>query len=712
MQKQIQKLFFILAIALVVSGGFFGFRIDRAQAAAGINKQINFQGKVVNTDGTNVSTASYNFLFCIYTTSSPATPCTAGANNDAIWRESKSLTVTDGIFQTNLGDSTSLPGSVDFNTDNIYLGINFNSNGQMSPLVQFTAAPYAFNSDNLDGKDWASPAAIGTTTAAAGTFTSLTATTGGLSVTAGGISISSGALAINNATGITSDQSTMIINANSGAGTVDIQGALNSNSMTVDTGGVSIASGQSYTGAGAVALSSGGTNTGLTLNSSGTGTIAIGNDTDAESINIGTGAGVKTLVVGSLNTTSGVTVQSGSGGIGLQANGTSTGNVQVGDGGAASATPDLLVLDTGSAEPSGSVGAMYYSTALSKFRCYQGSAWTDCIGSGSGGTPAGSNTQVQYNNSGAFGADAGLTFDSSAQTLGLNGTDFEINMTGITNEPSTPATGTLNLYSKSIAGRMMPKWMGPSGLDSIVQPMIAMNKVAWWNSIGNATTAPTVVGAAAMTVVSNGGTALTARNVATTSLFTRMKRVGMVSTATAGTLGSMRQTTAQYTIGNGSGLGGFTYVSRFGSTDTIAGARAFVGMTSSTAAPTNVEPNTLTNVIGICKISTSNNWQICYGGSAAQTTIDLGANFPANTASADMYELILYAPTNVNNSVGYRVTRLGTTYQASGTLTAATPGTQLPASTTLLAHNIWKTNNATASVVGLDMVSIYIELDY
>jgi hypothetical protein len=106
---------------------------------------------VVNTDGTNVSNASYTFLFCIYTTASPTTACTSTADNDAIWRESKSITVTDGIFQTNLGDTTAFASLVDFNTDNIYLGINFNANGQMTPLVRFTAAPYALNAAKVGG---------------------------------------------------------------------------------------------------------------------------------------------------------------------------------------------------------------------------------------------------------------------------------------------------------------------------------------------------------------------------------------------------------------------------------------------------------------------------------------------------------------------------------------------------------------------------------
>ncbi|MBP7822324.1 MAG: hypothetical protein KA034_00725 [Candidatus Moranbacteria bacterium] len=139
-----------LSSAMILVIGLVLFS-QNALAATGINKQINFQGKVVNTDGTNVANASYNFLFCIYTTASPATPCTAGADNDAVWRESKSLTVTDGVFQSNLGDTTAFASLIDFNTDNIYLGINFNSNGQMTPLVRFTAAPYALNAAKVGG---------------------------------------------------------------------------------------------------------------------------------------------------------------------------------------------------------------------------------------------------------------------------------------------------------------------------------------------------------------------------------------------------------------------------------------------------------------------------------------------------------------------------------------------------------------------------------
>src|SRR5204863_6353925 len=105
-----------------------------------------FQGKMTGADGLNVPDGTYTFVFKLYTVSS---------GGSAAWTETDSLAVHDGIFQVNLGANTSLPGSVDFNTDNIFLGITFNSDpdGEMTPRVQLTASPYAFNADKLDGLD-------------------------------------------------------------------------------------------------------------------------------------------------------------------------------------------------------------------------------------------------------------------------------------------------------------------------------------------------------------------------------------------------------------------------------------------------------------------------------------------------------------------------------------------------------------------------------
>ena len=110
---------------------------------------ISFQGKVVNADGTNVTNGTYSFDFVMYDDPTLGTP------NDGVrdkWRElGKSVTVTNGIFQTNLGSATALP---DFNANpSLYLAVRFNVDaaGYMTPRVQMASVPYALNADRVGG---------------------------------------------------------------------------------------------------------------------------------------------------------------------------------------------------------------------------------------------------------------------------------------------------------------------------------------------------------------------------------------------------------------------------------------------------------------------------------------------------------------------------------------------------------------------------------
>ena len=92
-------------------------------------------------------------------------------------------------------------------------------------------------------------------------------------------------------------------------------------------------------------------------------------------------------------------------------------------------------------------GDMWYDTATGKFRCRQAGATTDCIGAGGGGTPAGSDTQVQFNNAGAFGATSDFWFDNTNKSLvvhrnnagGRGGALFVGNITGSPTTNNTSA---------------------------------------------------------------------------------------------------------------------------------------------------------------------------------------------------------------------------------------------------------------------------------
>ena len=129
----------------------------------------------------------------------------------------------------------------------------------------------------------------------------------------------------------------------------------------------------------------------------------------------------------------------------------------------------------------------------------------------------------------------------------------------------------------------------------------------------------------------------------------------------------------------------------------------FVGLSASTGAPTNVEVNTQVNVLGLCQLSTSSNLHIYGAGATAGTAVDLGASFPANGNIA-AYELTMFSP--AAGGCHWQVTRLDTGATTSGTFAA------VPLGTVLLCHQLWRTNNATALAVGLDVCGIYIETDF
>ena len=272
-----------------------------------------------------------------------------------------------------------------------------------------------------------------------------------------------------------------------------------------------------------------------------------------------------------------------------------------------------------------------------------------------------------------------------------------------TQNPAVPSTDYGTIFIKKIAGRAMAAQIGPTGLDTAWQAHLGGNKVALWMPPGGSTTVPGVFGMAALTAT---GTA-TARPVAATTLLTRTTRLGYVSAATAGALAGGREAVAKYTTGAGPGLGGFFARYRFGVSDaaTVAGARMFIGLDALTAAPTNIDPSTKINCIGVGQIAASNNLHIIRGNATAKTPIDLGANFPANT-NADAYELSLFAPPA--GGCYWQVRRLNTTFEATGFL----PSTETPIATQLLCHQLWRCNNATALAVGLDVCGIYIETDH
>lgn len=309
--------------------------------------------------------------------------------------------------------------------------------------------------------------------------------------------------------------------------------------------------------------------------------------------------------------------------------------------------------------------------------------------------PGGSSGEIQWNNAGAFAGAADVEIEDGQLRLPLIST------------PPAPAADGLKLFGRKVGGRMMPAFMGPSGLDSSLQPSFARNKIAMFPPNGNGTVA-TQVGAS----YTSTGTA-TAANVATTNLYTYMRRIEyLVTTAATTAVVGFRGSALQYGVGGtAAGLGGFHNVFRWGPATGVATAtnRAFAGMRGATTAPTDVNPSTLTNICGMGWDSADTSIQFIHNdGAGTATKINLGAAFPVPTADrTEVYEIALFSPPGTTQSLSYEVTNLVTGAVASGTVT-----TDLPATTQLLLPYAYMSVGGTSSVIGIAIMGHYIETDY
>lgn len=243
----------------------------------------------------------------------------------------------------------------------------------------------------------------------------------------------------------------------------------------------------------------------------------------------------------------------------------------------------------------------------------------------------------------------------------------------------------------------------PSNTPLSYQPSLGQRRVDWLLPAGVA--ALNTMGYANSTT----GTA-TARTPAATNTFTSLRRVAAVSAATAGAIGGFRNNLLTRWRGNAAGLGGFYASWTFGISDAalVSGAISFSGLygTASHPGPT-VQPSALLNVVGFGHLSTDTSFSIFHNdNTGAATQVNLGANFPCNTNNTDMYKIELIAGPN-DTKIKYIVTRIGTSFVATGDIT-----TDLPQNNVFLGFQMYRSNNATAAAVGFDTCGYYSESDY
>jgi len=320
---------------------------------------------------------------------------------------------------------------------------------------------------------------------------------------------------------------------------------------------------------------------------------------------------------------------------------------------------------------------------------------------------AGGDRSVQFNNGGiALGADADFTYDNTNHRLSLGAlaNSGSIALGGDTTDELAAPANQVVIYTKSVASKMIPKWIGPAGIDNPMQPGIGFNGI---KQVAPATgaTATTCMTAFATAFTNTSAGTITQVAVTSGAIKNYMRSVTLATSATLGTISS--HFTQQYEV---CGYGGYFYTSRFYVSGTMqSGQRGFHGLANRTSIFTVALSDSLTEAtvakvgLGYSLVGTVGNWRVVVAtGGAVMPSVDTG--IAVNVT--DVIELVLFNAPNAN-SIGYRVTNLTTAVTTSGTINTNIPATSVP----LSVHH-YVTNNTTAAISTFGLNKWYLESDY
>lgn len=144
----------VMLATFVLYAVLFGV-VSRVRAVAPANI-VNYQGRLLNTNGVPVADTSASIAFEFYTASSGGSCVWSNSSSTCASATARTVTLTDGLFTENLGDTAHATPYAAINdatfSDNaaIYLQVTVNTE-PLTPRKRIVAAPYALNASTIDG---------------------------------------------------------------------------------------------------------------------------------------------------------------------------------------------------------------------------------------------------------------------------------------------------------------------------------------------------------------------------------------------------------------------------------------------------------------------------------------------------------------------------------------------------------------------------------
>ncbi len=143
-------------VCFVVSTSFLMLGVKKAQAVdpTGI---VTYQGRILDDNGVPVADASLDIVFKLVSDSAGTACYWSDSSATCASETPMAITLTDGLFSVNLGDvgdgfTAAIPNSVFGDDASVYLEVIIEGE-TLLPRKLITAAPYALNSQTLDGID-------------------------------------------------------------------------------------------------------------------------------------------------------------------------------------------------------------------------------------------------------------------------------------------------------------------------------------------------------------------------------------------------------------------------------------------------------------------------------------------------------------------------------------------------------------------------------
>lgn len=195
--------------------------------------------------------------------------------------------------------------------------------------------------------------------------------------------------------------------------------------------------------------------------------------------------------------------------------------------------------------------------------------------------------------------------------------------------PAAPPAGNLILFPQAIAGRIVPRWIGPSGLDTSVQPSLWGNGIVMWLP-GTGTTAAISFGVSWTVSATQSHP-----TIADTNVMTSVRRATFTTTTTAGNQSGARST-APVAIRNR----GFFFAARHGILTYTSTMQIMVGLAAASGALAG-EPSAVNDSVAMTKDTGETTWQVLTRDTTAASKTSTGRTTAA-AANAEVFDFYIF----------------------------------------------------------------------